>query len=191
MPAAKCCLCQLGSFITEEKGRIPCIANQPRVIMKYLMQTEDQLPDNVRYETAAKRFNEMIVMPMRRANLRQSEAQIPLVTPVEIKIHFTQHVDLSDRCTLSRHKHQLNKLAQHLWDTELITVQEDGNENFDSKNAKLYVDTVKALTDITAKRRQWRIEDIEHCADISLTDESSGVLCKVPQKRKREWNSYV
>jgi len=191
MPPAKCSLCELGSFIAEEKGRIPCMSKQPRIIMKYLMQTEDQVPDDIRYETAANKYNELIVLPMQRANLRPSNKQIPLVTALAVKIHFTHHMGTTDRTTLRHHKCQLHKLAQHLWTTELISIQEDGNESFDCKNAKLYVDTVKALTDITSKGRQWRIEDTDHCSDVTLTDDSTTALCKVPQKRKRAWNTYI
>ena len=117
--------------------------------------------------------------------------EIALVTASEMKTHFTTHMSMSDRATLSQHKFQLHKLAQYLWEAELITPQDNGNENFDTKNAKLYVDTVKALSDITTKRRIWRIEDAEHCNSIPCALDTRDAVCKVPQKRKRGWNTYI
>ena len=187
-----CVLCELGGFFNEERGRVPSTSEEMRAVVKYLMQTEGQLPDRHRYRVATKRFNEKVIGPVLRANLGFAAPSLRKVTAAEFRMHLTRHMLRPDRDVLSEHVENLDKLARTVWDNGMVVPDPDGQgDTFEGKNAKLYVDCVKTLVDMTTKRRQWRTEDAEACANVAAGSQDDVWHFALPRKRNRSVESYL
>ena len=181
-------MCMSGGWCTEQRGSIPSGDETMRSIMKLSLQTWETVPDDARYELMAEEFNRKVVRPALCQGMHTVMPFLREVSGPEVETHMKRHMTVPDREVLSVHCKNLDTLARHVWERELMVEDEHGNVSFDSKEAKFYVDVVKALQATLTVKRSWRAEDRVECESVveNTHEETEGrMLVSAARKRMR------